>query len=160
MLRIIYIQSLSRVTDTAVAPSSYQVTVHPILGTKEHIFVNLSVIYPTPDEPGTELSFEEIIAFNRGLLDRSWDVDEVEETLTPDPIREVSEIEDISHGFKEKMMIRRDEPIHDENGHVVQPPQPSKMHKKKKTMEANATQISKSQTIIRAALYANINHAL
>src|SRR3954452_15444376 len=64
--------------------SQFQVTVNPSNGRKVRVFVDLRVVYPTPDEPGTELSFEEIWATNRGWLDREWPdegPDEVEDFM-------------------------------------------------------------------------------
>lgn len=54
-------------------PDRSQVTVHPQTGKKERIFVQLEAIYPTLEEPGTELSFEEIVAANRGWLNPAGD---------------------------------------------------------------------------------------
>ncbi|CAI4217013.1 unnamed protein product [Parascedosporium putredinis] len=46
---------------------------------QERILVDLATLYPTPSEAGTELSFEEIWARNRGWLDCSWEDEEEEE---------------------------------------------------------------------------------
>lgn len=152
--------------------SKNQVTVHPQTGKRERIFVNLSVIYPTPEEAGTELSFEEILAANRGWLDHSWDEEQfVENENSIVSERPPSDENDASVAGKlvihqdppdrksgklaihrdapgthsEKLMIHHDPPpLVDENG-VALPhtKEPRVSKKKKKVMEVNETQISK-----------------
>jgi len=48
------------------------VALHPQTGKKERVFVDLEAVYPTPEEAGTELSFEEIWAQNRGWMEIDW----------------------------------------------------------------------------------------
>lgn len=72
------------------------------------MFVDLAAIYPTPEELGTELSFEEIMAANRGWLDHSWEEESVDENLVPEPIAPLVEIEEISKGVGEKLVIHQD----------------------------------------------------
>ena len=42
---------------------------NPHSGKKEWVFVDLSVLYPNADEPGSEFCFEEVWAINRGWMD-------------------------------------------------------------------------------------------
>lgn len=124
-------------------PSKNQVTVHPQTGKKEAIFVDLAVIYPTPNEQGTERGFEEVMAMQRGWLDCSWEEETVEKSRLPEPDLRMDEIEQISSRLVSKLTVHRDENDYDENGAVKQPvhdPRPAK--KKKKTAELNETQIS------------------
>lgn len=117
-------------------------TVHPQTGKKECIFVDLAAVYPTPEEQGTELSFEEIMAANRGWLDHSWDDESVDVNLVPEPVASLEEIEEISQGMGEKLVIHQDQPFFDENGAVKEQPREPQAGKKKKAMEVNETQIS------------------
>ena len=131
------IQSLSRIQNIVVVPSKNQVTVHPQTGKRERIFVDLAAVYPTPEEPGTELSFEEIMATNRGWLDYCWEEESFDMSLIPDPVNE------ISNGVGEKLVIHQDLVLFDENGAVQEPPRESHGGKKK-VLEVNETQISES----------------
>lgn len=137
------LQSLSQINNIIVVPSKSQVTVHPQTGKKECIFVDLAAIYPTPEEPGTELSFDEIIAANRGWLDHSWDEESVDENLVPEPAPQLHEIDEISKGMGGKLVVHQDRVLYDENGAVIEPPREARAGKKKKVMEVNETQISK-----------------
>ncbi|KKA30769.1 hypothetical protein TD95_004649, partial [Thielaviopsis punctulata] len=56
-----------------ISSASDQVVMNPRTGKMERIFVDLEMIYPEPDVPGTELSFEEVWARNRGWLGKEWD---------------------------------------------------------------------------------------
>jgi checkpoint serine/threonine-protein kinase len=90
--------------------------VNPNNGKKERVFVDLRRVYPTPEEPGTELSFEEIWAAERGWLDTSW-----EDQAEPDESTEMeeasvaegnlsSQMEVLCEDVGEKLIIPRDEP--------------------------------------------------
>lgn len=129
-------------------PSKNQTTVHPQTGKRERIFVDLATVYPTPEEPGTELSFEEVMAADRGWLDHSWDEEDevVDMNLVPEPM-ELGEIEEISKSGGDKLVIHRDSPVYDENGAVMEPPRQPRGGKKKKIMEFNETQVSKCYAI-------------
>lgn len=131
-------QSLAQIQNIVVVPSKHQVTVHPQTGKKEYIFVDLAAVYPTPDEPGTEISFEEVMAANRGWLDCAWEDEIVESIQQEDVPMQLDEIEEIS-----KLAIHRDRVMYDENGSMMQQPQLPKAGKKKKHMEINETQISR-----------------
>lgn len=55
--------------------SSYtdqQQVVNPRTGKTERVFVNLEAVYPNPNDPKEEYSFEELRARHRGWLDRDW----------------------------------------------------------------------------------------
>ncbi|KAI4093374.1 MAG: hypothetical protein LQ344_002962 [Seirophora lacunosa] len=49
-----------------------QQTTNPKTGKVERVFVNLEAVYPNPNDPTEELSFEELRAKSRGWLDRNW----------------------------------------------------------------------------------------
>ncbi|KHN98573.1 Mitotic checkpoint serine/threonine protein kinase, Bub1 [Metarhizium album ARSEF 1941] len=138
--------SLSKINNIGIVWFKSQVTVHPQTGRKEYIFVDLAAVYPTPEEPGSELSFEEIIAANRGWLGRSWNNEAVEEEedLVPEPILHLNEIEEISRGVSKKLAIHRDPMQFDENGEMKEHQEP-RVAKKKKIMEVNETQIIKAK---------------
>ncbi|KAH7136617.1 Mad3/BUB1 homology region 1-domain-containing protein [Dactylonectria macrodidyma] len=154
--------SLSQIQNIVVVPSKCQISVHPQTGKKERVFVDLAAIYPTPEEQGTELSFEEIMAGNRGWLDCSWEDELIDENLVPEsvlvPLRDVDEnfvpepalvplrdIDEISKGVSRKLVIHQD-PVHfDENGAVIEQPRAPRGGKKKKVMEVNETQIIKAK---------------
>ncbi|KAG5929658.1 hypothetical protein E4U42_005090 [Claviceps africana] len=135
---------LSQINNFVVVPSKSQVTVHPQTGKKEYIFVDLESIYPTPDEPGSELSFEEVIAARRGWSDQTWDDEVVDENLIAEEFHGHGEIEKISHGVKDVLTIHRDAVLLDENGDIRQQAQPRAV-KKKKAMDINETQIIKAK---------------
>lgn len=139
-------------------------TVHPQTGKKEYIFVDLAAIYPTPEEPGTELSFEEIVAANRGWMDCSWEEDTVDESLVEMSDAHLNEISQASNSIGGefevhrdfdmqdenagsrvvgKLQIHRDLGMHDENGARKAPLDEARPAKKKKMMEVNETQVSK-----------------
>lgn len=156
-----------------VVPSKHQISVHPQTGKKERVFVDLAAIYPTPEEIGTELSFEEIMAAGRGWLDHCWEDEIFDENLVPEPVIPL-EIEEISKGAGERLLIHQD-PVgklaihkdtvgklvihqdsstklvvhkdtvqYDENGKAVEQHRGPR-GKKKKMIEVNETQISESQ---------------
>ena len=83
--------SLYWLTRVVVHPSEHQVTVHPQTGKKERVFVDLVAIYPTPNEAGTELSFEELWALNRGWLEIDWDACDDEMMVDAEETEEVAE---------------------------------------------------------------------
>lgn len=110
------IQSLSQIQNIVVVPSKCQISVHPQTGKKERVFVDLAAIYPTPEEQGTELSFEEIIAGNRGWLDCAWEDESIDENLVAEPVFvPLRDIEEISKGTGQKLVIRQDHVHYDEN---------------------------------------------
>jgi checkpoint serine/threonine-protein kinase len=120
--------------------------VNPQSGKTERVFVDLAAVYPTPDEPGSELSFEEVWAANRGWLDQSWvPVDDVAEE-TDDSVQQVvlqdinpPQIEDPStREPPQKLVVHHETVMLDENGAIMG------KNKKKKVMEVNETQISRS----------------
>ncbi|KAG6002359.1 hypothetical protein E4U21_003152 [Claviceps maximensis] len=135
---------LSQINNFVVVPSKSQVTVHPQTGKKEYIFVDLESIYPTPDEPGSELSFEEIIAARRGWSDQTWEDDTVDENLVTERFYGHREMDNIHHGVRDILNIHRDPVLLDENGDIRQQAQP-RPTKKKKAMEINETQIIKAK---------------
>ncbi|KAI0889885.1 Mad3/BUB1 homology region 1-domain-containing protein [Annulohypoxylon maeteangense] len=137
--------SMSRIAEShiVIAPSKHQVIVNPQSGKRERVYVNLEAIYPTPEEPGTELSFEELWAANQGWLDVCWDDDNIveeQEELTP----RKPEIDLLGHRMAEKLIIHHDAVELDENGAIKDQARPVKS-KKKKMLEVNETQIIKAK---------------
>jgi checkpoint serine/threonine-protein kinase len=111
-------------------------------GKKERVFVDLRAVYPSPDEPGTELSFEEVWAANRGWLDQTWE----DEAVTPESSMIVDEnsvppVDLMKQSPPRKLAVHRDVVRLDENGAPIYPKEGKP--RKKKVMEMNETQISK-----------------
>lgn len=134
-----------------IAPSKHQVITNPANGRRERVFVNLEAVYPTPEEPGTELSFEELWAGSRGWLDCSWEDYETEENDYDvdletadenDENDENAQINMLNQKIATKLVVHHDVVELDENGAVKQQHKSSKP-RKKKLMEFNETQISK-----------------
>lgn len=145
---IVYFQSKSRIAEShiVIAPSKHQVIVNPHSGRRERVFVNLEAVYPTPEEPGTELSFEELWAASRGWLDVSWeDESVVEESLPQDENN--PDVDLLSQRVAEKLVVHHDVVMLDENGAIKDQARPVKP-RKKKLMEVNETQIS--QLLLRS----------
>lgn len=118
-----------------------QVTVNPANGKRERVFVDLRAVYPTPDEPGTERSFEEIWAANRGWLNRGW-----EEVMTEGLQPYVDEssmpaLNSTPDRSSQKLAVHSDMIALDENGAPIYTKEGKS--KKKKVIEVNETQISK-----------------
>jgi checkpoint serine/threonine-protein kinase len=85
--------------------------VNPNNGKKERVFVDLRAVYPTPEQPGTELSFEEIWAANRGWLDTSWE-DEPEEEEEEPSVQEgnlSSEVDLLCEGVTQQLVVHQEE---------------------------------------------------
>jgi checkpoint serine/threonine-protein kinase len=49
-----------------------QQVINPKTGKIERVFVNLEAIYPNPNDPFEEMSFEELRALSRGWLRKDW----------------------------------------------------------------------------------------
>lgn len=49
-----------------------QQVINPRTGKIERVFVKLEAVYPNPDNPNEEMSFEELRAKTRGWLHRDW----------------------------------------------------------------------------------------
>ena len=45
---------------------------NPRTGKIERVFVNLEAVYPNPNDPNEEISFEELRAQSRGWLNKDW----------------------------------------------------------------------------------------
>ncbi|KAK8056351.1 hypothetical protein PG993_001578 [Apiospora rasikravindrae] len=144
--------SLARIAEShiVIAPSKHQVIVNPANGKREQIFVNLEAVYPTPEEPGTELSFEELWAAGRGWLDARWDEDSFAD-YPPQEQQQPSDenapnVEALTKKIATKLAVHQDVVELDENGVAKnqQQQKPSKP-RKKKLMEVNETQIIKAK---------------
>ncbi|KAM7194748.1 hypothetical protein V8F33_007126 [Rhypophila sp. PSN 637] len=131
-----------------------QKTVNPATGKMERVFVDLRVVYPTPKEPGTELSFEEVWAKNRGWLGRVWEdelpptrEDQVSMIMDEDmpPLVENMHMDENYAVKPQKMAVHRDVSTIrlDENGAPIYPKESKP--KKKKMIEVNETQIIKAK---------------
>ncbi|KAI8265906.1 hypothetical protein K4K56_005008 [Colletotrichum sp. SAR 10_98] len=136
-----------------LVPAKNQIVVNPVSGKKERIFINLEAVYPTPEEPGSELAFEEIWAMNRGWLGRNWDEEPLDESAIPEMMSaETSAVDNLGHMMQEKLAVHTESVMMDENGAIIKPKGKSK---KKKVMEVNETQISKSALRHELHLIAN-----
>ena len=105
----------------------------------------MEAIYPTPEVPGTELSFEELWAANQGWLDVAWDDESIagaEDEQAPTDENNPN-VDLLSRKVAEKLVVHQDALMLDENGAVKDQ---ARAHKprKKKVMEVNETQISES----------------
>ncbi|ETS87737.1 hypothetical protein PFICI_01565 [Pestalotiopsis fici W106-1] len=141
--------SLARIAEShiVIAPSKHQVIINPANGRRERVYINLEAIYPTPEEPGTELSFEEIWASKRGWLDCSWEEYETEDNdfeNEQESIVENAQTNALNQRLATKLVVHHDVVELDENGALKQQQKPSKP-KKKKMMEVNETQIIKAK---------------
>lgn len=146
LLAFMYLQSKKAQSQLAkshltLMPSSNQVIVNPVNGRRERVYVNLEVLYPTPEEPGSELSFEEVWAMTRGWLDHSWD---------ESPLLDVEpavDVENLGHMVSEKLSVHTETVALDENGNIKKKEGKSK---KKKVIEINETQISMCNDALQA----------
>lgn len=125
--------------------SKVQVTVNPSNGKRERVFVDLRVVYPTPDEPGTELSFEEVWAATRGWLGVQWEEEEEEQQHQQQ--QQASFVDENSSArqvnalkVSQKLAVHQDVVRLDENGAPIYPG--GSKPRKKKPVEMNETQIS------------------
>ncbi|KAH8676039.1 Mad3/BUB1 homology region 1-domain-containing protein [Xylariales sp. PMI_506] len=140
--------SLARIAEShiVIAPSKHQVIVNPVSGRRERVFVNLEAVYPTPEEPGTELSFEELWAAGRGWLDVDWADDESEYNHAQTHADENAlDLDVLNHQVQTKLVVHHDMPMLDENGAIKDQQKSSKPKKKKMMMEVNETQIIKAK---------------
>ncbi|ORY62312.1 Mad3/BUB1 homology region 1-domain-containing protein [Pseudomassariella vexata] len=141
--------SLARIAEShiVIAPSTHQVIVNPASGKRERVFVNLEAVYPTPEEPGTELSFEELWAASRGWLDTCWDNNSVaddDDGEEEEEEEEATKINVLSQKIATKLVVHQDVVMLDENGAVKDQPKSGKP-KKTKMVEVNETQIIKAK---------------
>lgn len=143
------IQSLAKhlsESHISIHHSQFQVTVNPGNGKKERVFVDLRMVYPTPDEPGTELSFEEVWAAKRGWLDYDWSEDVQTDggpSLDESPLMDENcppEVNMLAQKVSQKLVIHQDVVKLDENGAPIYPK--ASKPRKKKVIEVNETQIS------------------
>lgn len=149
------IQSLPQPTNhDIIEPVKEQVTLNPRSGRKERIFINLEAVYPHPEQPGMELSFEELRANSRGWLQKQWKSEKLailhdfnlEAPKVAPVCHSPSEVSNdnavLSQQFVEKLVIPRDPVMLDENGVVKEVVREGRT-KKLKTVEVNETQISR-----------------
>lgn len=119
---------------------------NPASGKKERVFVDLRAVYPTPEEPGTELSFEEIWAANRGLLHQAWDeavpVAKEDQDLLFSPVAP-RKMDVLADSVATKLVIHHDVVRLDENGAMIKPHDQENRPRKKTVVDVNVTQISK-----------------
>lgn len=108
-------------------------------GKKERIFVDLRAVYPAPEEPGTELSFEEIWAAKRGWLDQTWEDESVAEEAPE--YGDENDVEALGTAMSQKLVVHHDVVMLDENGSIKGHSREGKP-RKKKVMEINETQTS------------------
>ncbi len=65
-----------------------QQTTNPKTGKVERVFVNLEAVYPNPENPAEEYSFEELRARSRGWLDRDWAAEKKQARHQAESVRE------------------------------------------------------------------------
>ncbi len=129
-------------------------------GKIERVFVNLEAVYPNPDNPDEEMSFEELRAQSRGWLNRDWGAErrtarQAKSVLAslPEPISSpASAIEDMGSSTQESQptieaALRTDSRVEatsgKDTGREGKPARPKKM----KVMEVKGeTQTSRSLT--------------
>ena len=117
-------------------------------GKKERVFVDLSAIYPTPEEPGSELSFAEVWAANRGLLDKSWENENAPLQEARLPVAHTPpRMDELAEAITTKLIVHHEVVKLDENGAIIENHQRGGRPKKKKVMEVNETQISMCHTV-------------
>jgi checkpoint serine/threonine-protein kinase len=140
------IQSLPQITYSQISnPANEQVTINA-KGRTERVFVDLESVYPTPDEIGTELSFEELRAASRGWLTKVWEP-EMRRRASSDSASQDNtgesyvSVQSLSRDLSEKLVIAGDPPMLDENGAKKEPSREGK-GRRMKIKEVNATQIS------------------
>jgi checkpoint serine/threonine-protein kinase len=125
------------------------VTINPKNGRSERIFVNLEAVYPTPERPGTELSFEELRAAHRGWLSKVWERELQEQKQSHDlePCEPTEELKigsgTVTRTIPVKLDIPRDPVLVDENGMKKEHHKEGKQ-RRMKVKEVNETQISMS----------------
>ncbi|KAL7930913.1 Mad3/BUB1 homology region 1 domain-containing protein [Trichoderma chlorosporum] len=137
--------SLAQIQNIIVVPSKHQVTTHPQTGKRERIFVDLAAVYPTPEEPGTELSFEEIIAEHRGWLGRLWDANYTNKISHSSRMMPLRDVDNLTQETIDKLIIDEDPMLFDENGLAKGKPPEPRTSRKKRAMEVNETQIIKTK---------------
>lgn len=113
---------------------------NPNNGKRERVFVDLRAVYPTPENPGSERSFEEVWAANRGWLDQTWDDDVAEADCAGQDDNTPPDVDLLADSVAEKLVVHHDVVTLDENGAPMLPREGKS--KKKKVIEANETQIS------------------
>ena len=125
-----------------------RVTVNPKNGRTEYVFVNLEALYPNTGSPGTEFSFEELMAGHRGWLNKIW---KPKKNHSRSDSRELEYKTDesnlsadvISGEFTCSHVAAHDPVMLDENGLAKDLNRDGKA-RKMKIKEINETQISKS----------------
>lgn len=115
-------------------------------GRTERIFVDLESVYPTPEEIGTELSFEELRAAHRGWLSRVWKPETIRPVSSDSASKENTDesfvkVEGLNRDVSEKLVIAREPPMLDENGAAKEHSREGR-GRRMKIKEVNATQIS------------------
>jgi len=152
------LQSLDKTISSshiAIRHAQHQVTVNA-RGQKERVFVDLREVYPTPEVPGTELSFEEVWAAKRGWLDRTWPDDTVEEEFHQDENDENRQVDLLAEAVSEKLVVHQDVVMFDENGAPILPHKSKP--KKKKPVEVNETQISECPSLVSITMRRKLTH--
>ena len=140
------IQSLPQITYSQISkPAKEQVTINA-KGRTERIFVDLESVYPTPDEIGTELSFEELRAEYRGWLSKVWKPETTQSVLRDSTSRDNTAESDVNvdrmgRDVSKKLVIAGDPPMLDENGATKEYSREGR-GRRMKIKEVNATQTS------------------
>lgn len=122
---IFVLQSLLMKSHIPIDASEHQVTVDPRAGKRQRIVFDLRVLYPTPEIPGSELSFEEVLLARAGWLDERPETP-VEKMVPlrdenrPSPVPSQVDLENapqklVIHRDRRPSPVERKVPLKDEN---------------------------------------------
>lgn len=122
---IFVLQSLLMKSHIPIDASEHQVTVDPRAGKRQRIVFNLRVLYPTPEIPGSELSFEEVLLARAGWLDERPETPvermvPLRDENRPSPVPSQVDLENapqklVIHRDRRPSPVERKVPLKDEN---------------------------------------------
>lgn len=94
--------------------------VNPRTGKTERVFVNLDAVYPNPNDPNEEYSFEELRARHRGWLDKDWSLEKerTHREMEANELQVETRVEDELNNSDDMVTAENDqqEPIVDDEG--------------------------------------------
>lgn len=122
---IFVLQSLLMKSHIPIDASEHQVTVDPRAGKRQRIVFDLRVLYPTPEIPGSELSFEEVLLARAGWLDERPETPvermvPLRDENRPSPVPSQVDLENapqklVIHRDTRPSVVERKVPLKDEN---------------------------------------------
>lgn len=122
---IFVLQSLLMKSHIPIDASEHQVTVDPRAGKRQRIVFDLRVLYPTPEIPGSELSFEEVLLARAGWLDERPETPvermvPLRDENRPSPVPSQVDLENapqklVIHRDRRPSAVERKVPLKDEN---------------------------------------------